>query len=83
MTTMSLYYFPTCPFCVKVLNVMEELGMDHIELRDKHANPQFADDLKEATGKTMVPCLRIEADGNDQWMHESDDIVAYLRSLPS
>ena len=81
MSKMSLYYFPSCPFCVKVLNVIDELGMDQIELRDKHANPTYGEELQAATGKAMVPCLRIESDGSDQWMHESDDIVEFLRGL--
>ena len=66
MPKMSLYYFPSCPFCVKVLNVIEELGMDSIELRDKHVWPNFADELEAATGTTMVPCLRIEGEDRDQ-----------------
>ncbi|MFK7742825.1 MAG: glutaredoxin family protein [Planctomycetota bacterium] len=75
---MSLYHMPTCPYCVKVRDVIAELGMtDQIELRDKVANPAFGEELKAATGKTMVPCLRI----GDQWMHESGDIISYLRGL--
>ena len=81
MTRMSLYYFPSCPFCVKVLHVIDELHMEHIELRDKHAHPHFGEELREATGLTMVPCLRVESDAEDRWIHQSDDIVDYLRSL--
>lgn len=50
---------------------------DRIELRDKVANPAYAAELLAATGKAMVPCLRID----DAWMHESDAIIAYLRGL--
>jgi len=81
MDKMSLYYFPSCPFCVKVLNAIDELDIDNIELRDKHVEPKYAQELQAATGTTMVPCLRIEGEGNDQWMHESDDIVEYFRQL--
>jgi glutaredoxin len=81
MNRMSLYYFPTCPFCVRVLDVIEELGMDDIELRDKHAQPEFGRELQTATGTTMVPCLRIESEVDDRWMHESEDIVTYLQGL--
>lgn len=67
---------------MKVLNVIEELGMsDSIELRDKHVNPVFGEELQAATGTGMVPCLRIAGDGGDTWMHESGDIVTYLREL--
>jgi glutathione S-transferase len=81
MTKMSLYYFPRCPFCVKVLDAIDELGVEGIELRDKRVEPRYEKELLAATGITMVPCLRIEREDHDQWMHESDDIVAYLRSL--
>jgi glutaredoxin len=81
MNKMSLYYFPSCPFCVKVLRAIDQLGIEGIELRDKRAEPKYADELKAATGITMVPCLRIEREGGDEWMHESDDIVRYLQSL--
>ena len=78
MQKMSLYHIPTCPYCLKVRAAIDELGLtEKIELRDKAANPAFAAELKAATGKTMVPCLRI----GDEWMHESDAIVAYLRGL--
>jgi glutathione S-transferase len=34
----------------------------------------------KATGRQTVPCLRIErADGSVEWMHESEDINAYLK----
>ncbi len=81
MNKMFLYYFPSCPFCVKVLNAIDELGIDGIELRDKHVEPKYAEELQAATGTTMVPCLRIQREGSDKWMHESDDIVEYLRAL--
>ncbi len=83
MAKMSLYYLPSCPYCQKVLQALGELGLDAIELRDKRAEPQYEEELQAATGRTMVPCLRIEREGGDQWMHESDDIVDYLRALPA
>lgn len=81
MQNLAVYYFPSCPFCRKVLDVIDELGIDGIELRDKHEEPRYADELKAATGTTMVPCLHIEENGTVQWMHESDTIVEYLRGL--
>ena len=78
---MSLYYFPTCPFCIRVLRAIEDLGIDGIELRDKRAEPRYEDELRAATGKTMVPCLRIEGEESEHWMHESADIVEYLREF--
>jgi hypothetical protein len=37
-------------------------------------------EMVRATGRQMVPCLKIEAaDGNVRWLHESADIIDYLR----
>lgn len=34
--------------------------------------------LTELGGKTKVPCLRIEEQGEVRWMYESSDIINYL-----
>lgn len=81
MPHLALYYFPDRPFCQKVVDAIEELGLDDIELRDRRANPEYEAELKAATGRATVPCLRIESEGQEQWMHESDDIVEYLHQL--
>lgn len=31
----------------------------------------------------MVPCLRIEENGNVKWLYESNDIICYLNALIS
>lgn len=35
--------------------------------------------LLKGGGKGQVPCLRIESQGNIEWMYESDAIINYLR----
>jgi glutaredoxin len=80
MSKMALYYRPSCPFCIKVIDVIEELELTHIELRDKQAEPRYDQELQQATGTRMVPCLRIEEDEGLRWMHESDQIIDYLRN---
>ena len=35
-------------------------------------------ELLQATGRTTVPCLRIERGDEVQWMFESMDIIRYL-----
>jgi glutathione S-transferase len=83
MTTtegLAIYEYFSCPFCARVRSAMDKLGI-RIELRDVRSDAQYRDELIEATGRTMVPCLRIEGDdGEVQWMHESADIVRYLQS---
>jgi glutaredoxin len=79
---LSLYHFQSCPYCLLVRRAIDELGLE-VELRDILEDPARLRELVEATGRRMVPCLRIESeDGTVRWMHESRDIVDYLRELP-
>lgn len=76
--TLALYYTPTCPFCVRVLRVIDELGID-VELRDIWQNERYRAELVEARGRATVPVLRCTSAEKDRWMAESADIVRYLR----
>lgn len=77
----SLYHKQTCPYCLKVRAVIEELGLsEQIPLVDVYADPASYDFLVANAGKRMIPCLRMEEEGQkDQWMYESSDIIEYLR----
>ena len=70
---MTLYYKPTCPYCLKVLAYMEEQD-SAMDMRNT-LEPGVADELVQINGKTQVPCLVV--DGTP--MLESDDIIAYLQ----
>ncbi len=75
---LSLYQFDTCPFCQRVRMVIDELGID-VEIRDTLVDPRHAKDVREATGRSTVPVLRIEEEGREvRWMPESADIIRYL-----
>ena len=76
---LSLYQFHTCPFCVKVRRALHRLNVN-IELRDAKTE-KYENELVEKGGKRKVPCLRIEKNGNIQWMYESKDIVAHLQQV--
>jgi glutaredoxin len=76
---LSLYYFPSCPFCVRVMRVIDELGID-VELRDIHRNPEYRRELLEARGRRTVPVLRCTSSVGERWMPESADIVRALRA---
>ena len=73
---LELYYSPYCPFCVKVLNAMKSIDIS-VELKNIDEDQDATRKLVEIGGKRQVPCLFI--DGKP--MYESDDIIAYLRSL--
>lgn len=79
--SLALYHFNSCPFCAYVRSAIERLGID-VELRDILQNPEFRDELIEARGRATVPVLRISSpNGEEHWMPESRDIVAYLETI--
>ena len=78
--TMSMYQFKTCPFCVKVRRELKRHAL-HIELRDAKNDTELKAELVREGGRHKVPCLRIEnADKSVEWLYESSDIIARLKS---
>ena len=77
---LALYQFASCGFCGIVRAAMGELGLE-IELRDILEDEACRRDLIEATGRMTVPCLRIESEDGVQWLHESGNIIEYLRTV--
>ncbi len=77
---LSLYHYAGCGWCAMVQRVLGQLGVE-IDERNIHQDPQHLRELIEATGRQTVPCLRIRqgaSGGEDRWMHESTEIIAYL-----
>jgi len=78
---LALYQLPSCPFCVKVRRTMKREGLN-IELRTLNKKNDYREELTREGGKGKVPCLRIEkADGQVQWLYESNEVVAHLQQL--
>ncbi len=76
---LSLYQFKTCPFCIKVRREMKRLSLN-IEKHDALKNPTARAELEQQGGQIKVPCLRItDENGEQTWMYESDEIIAYLK----
>ena len=76
--TLSLYGYPSCPYCARVLNAIAELDLD-IPLRNTMQDPEARQALHEAMGRGTVPVLRIDGeDGGVDWLPESADIIRYL-----
>lgn len=75
--SLALYQFEACPFCVKVRRAMKRQSVS-FDLRDAKNDQTHRAELEAGGGKIKVPCLRIEKEGNVEWMYESSDIVAYL-----
>jgi glutathione S-transferase len=78
---LSLYYYPTCWACRRVLRALDSLGMD-VELRQIRENPDYRDELIAARGRKRVPVLRVDhADGRTEWIPESRVIVQLLQAM--
>jgi len=76
----TLYYFPTCPFCIKVRSVLYSYGLS-LEKKNINRDPEARKELLAGGGSTMVPCLRIGSEGGSTWLYESSDIIRYLKTL--
>ena len=75
LPNLVLYQFPQCPYCRRVLKVIDELDLD-IPYRNTRLQSNFRTDLIQRTGRSQVPCLFI----NGKALFESLDIVAYLKA---
>ena len=74
MYTVGLFYKPTCGYCRKVLNYLEQNNIT-IPLKNVSEKPEVREELLKITGKTQVPCLMI----NGAPLLESDDIIKWFR----
>lgn len=75
---LTLYYYPSCPFCVRVKRQMKRLNLN-IRKIDPRKDESAMKLLQQEGGKVQVPCLQIVSeDGSTQWMYESADINEYL-----
>ena len=79
-TQYSLYYYDTCPFCMRVLHALPKVKVE-VELRNIMRDRNHRQDLINGGGRSTVPCLRIDQGGDTQWMYESMDIIRFLQSL--
>lgn len=70
---LALYYRPTCPFCIRVLDFMGRQGVT-IPLIDISQDRDAAATLIEVGGKQQVPCLF--NDGKP--LYESSDIISWI-----
>lgn len=72
-----LYGRSSCPYCLRVDRVIEELGVeDNITRRNTGFGTEWREDLRKRTGRTQVPCLFIDGEP----MFESLDIIAWIKA---
>ena len=70
---LALYYRPTCPFCIRVLDFMDRQGVT-IPLIDISQDRDAAATLSEVGSKQQVPCLFIDV----KPLYESSDIISWI-----
>lgn len=76
MYDLSLYYYPTCPYCRKVTRFIDKNDLDQIELKNINQDQKAEKELIEIGGKRQVPCLFIDGKA----LYESDEIINWLKS---
>ncbi|GAB7094563.1 glutathione S-transferase N-terminal domain-containing protein [Halolamina litorea] len=78
MATITLYELPGCPFCRKVVDKLDELGLEYdtIEVPASHGKRT---EVKDVSGQTGVPVL-VDEEHDVDGMPESDDIIAFLET---
>ncbi|MEL0637140.1 glutathione S-transferase N-terminal domain-containing protein [Marinomonas sp. TI.3.20] len=74
---LTLYQFFACPFCIKTRRAMYKLNLP-IKTRSASEGSPYRKELQEGGGTIKVPCLRIEKEGQVEWMYESSEIIRYL-----
>lgn len=80
---LTLYFKPTCPFCRRVIAVIERLELE-VDMKDITTDSAIANELEKIGGKRQVPFLYDDKmtpteKSDDIDMYESDDIVKYLQ----
>ena len=85
---LAVYHFVGCPYCTRVRSAEARLTLASrgisLAWRDIDEDARHRRDLVRARGRATVPVLRFERDdGEDVWLPESLDIVAWLERLAS
>ena len=75
--SLSLYQFYACPFCIKTRRAIHRLNLP-IPTRDAQNGQEHRAALEAGGGRIKVPCLRIDENGESNWIYESNEIITYL-----
>lgn len=74
MENLKLYVTKTWPFCVKVVDFLNEQGLE-VEILNIDEDPKNREELKRIGGKIQVPMLLI----NGKPLYESNDIIKWCK----
>ena len=76
----KLYFKPTCPYCMKVIDFIEQKDIQ-VKLINVKINVLGKQKLINEGGMMQVPCLQVNNESEiikDEWIYESEDIIKYL-----
>ncbi|MBM94998.1 MAG: glutaredoxin [Oceanospirillaceae bacterium] len=76
---MQLYFSRHCPSAVAVRRHCQKLGLRIVE-KDVDRVDCFRNELINGGGASLVPCMRVEAKENTQWLYGEEAIVSYVDS---
>lgn len=76
MANITLYELEGCPYCAKVVDKLNELGLEYDPVMVESSHSE-RDEVEEVSGQTGVPVL-VDEEHGVEGMPESDDIVEYL-----
>ena len=72
---LDLYFYRGCPFCERVLQLIEELSLkEKVNYKNTMESVDDAQFHLKTTGRRTVPCLYI----NDKPLFESSEIINWL-----
>jgi glutaredoxin-like YruB-family protein len=79
MTEIEVYTTPTCPYCTKLKNWLEEENIDFEEF-DLSQNRKKAQEIVKKTGQRGVPQTLIKEDGEEKAVvgYQPDKIKAEI-----
>lgn len=77
MEELELYVLDGCPYCNKVLNVLEDMDIPYSKVKVPSSHSE-REEVKKISDQTSVPVLN-DPNNDVKGMNESDDIVNYLK----
>ncbi len=79
-TPFILYHLEFCSYCTKVRRAAERLGIQ-LELVDVAKHKSARAYLREHLGRSTVPVLSIDKNGDTELLPESEDIIRRLEKI--
>lgn len=76
MQKITIYVLDGCPYCKKVLDVMNDMELKY-ETKEVPGSHDKRETVQEVSGQTSVPVIT-DPNNDVEGMNESDDIVEYL-----